>query len=481
MTRRPHAALQIVLLLTGTASLAACGTTAKPVRPIADFVPQQWPAGAAYPAASGTDMVGMTWQALATDAKMRHVIGEALIHNQDLAAAVANVASARAQYRTQRSYQFPTLAATGSASDQGNVLDGNSNTTGSGSSYAAQAGVSSFELDLFGRLHNLSRAAFAQYLATDSGARSTRLSIVAETARAYVALAADRDRLTVAEEQVTSSRRTVTLNQDLHDQGLVSGSDVADSQTVLAQAQSDVASYTTQVAQDRNALELLTGHRLDDTTLPTSLKEIDDGLAVPAAGLSSAVLLSRPDVVEAERQLEATGYNVAAARAAFFPKISLTGALGLASTALSALFSGASSIWSASANASLPILGGTNRGNLDYAIAQRDYYLATYRKAAQTAYREVSDALARRGTIGRQRDAQQLLVASSLRSYRIADARYREGVDSFLTTLVSQRTLYSARQTQLTTILADLNNRITLYQVIGADPSLAAPAAVTQR
>ena len=482
MNRRfPDVRLRAIPLLLGAASLAACSMAPTYVRSVSGFVAPQWPAGAAYPTTTDATAVGMTWRQLATDTKMRRVIGEALTHNQDLAAAVTNVASARAQYRTQRSYQLPTLAATASASrDQAIVGTSGANATTGVSTYTVEAGVSSFELDLFGRLKNLSQAAFEQYLSTASGARSTRLTVVAETATAYVTLAADRDLLTIAQEQASSSERTVTLNRDLHDQGLVSGADVADSETVLAQAQSDVASYTTQVAQDRNALELLVGHRLSDVDLPGSLSEIEDGLAVPAAGLSSTVLLSRPDVVEAEQQLKAAGYSVGAARAAFYPAISLTSALGLASTALSALFTGGASIWSASASASVPILGGTNRGNLDYAVAQQAYYLATYRKTAQTAYREVADALARRGTIGRQRNAQRLLVDSATRSYRIADARYREGVDSFLTTLVAQRTLYAARQTQVATVLADLGNRISLYQVIGADETLADGAVSAQ-
>lgn len=462
--------LRSLLLLAGAATLAGCDMAPHYVRSVADFVPPQWPAGAAYPpAADGA--AGMTWQTLVTDAKLRGVIAQALAHNQDLAAAVASVAAARAQYRVQRSYQLPTLAAGGGVSVERPIGSG-SGASASTTAWSADLGVTGFELDLFGRLKNLSREALAQYLATESGARATRLTVVSETATAYVTLAADRDLLAVAQDQVKSSERTVALNQDLHTQGLVSGADVAEAETVLAQARSDVAQYTTQVAQDRNALELLVGHPLDDAALPASLAEIDTGLAIPAAGLSSAVLLSRPDVVEAEQQLKAANYDIGAARAAFFPTISLTGLAGLASSALTSLFSGGATLWSSAATASVPVLGGTNRGNLAYSQAQRDYYLATYRKTAQTAYRDVADALARRGTIGRQRTAQADLVAASAKSYAVAEARYREGVDSFLTTLVAQRTLYTARQTQTATVLADLSNRVTLYAAIGSDPAL---------
>jgi len=462
--------LRTLALFAGVASLAACDMAPAYVRSVSDYMPPQWPAGAAYPPAD-TAAAGMSWQALATDARLRSVIAEALAHNQDLAAAVASVASARAQYRVQRSYQLPTFAAGGGASVQ-RAIGGGNGATAASTVWSADIGVSGFELDLFGRLKSLSRAALEQYLATESGARATRLTVVAETATAYVTLAADRDLLKVAQDQVASSARTVALNRDLHVNGLVSGADVADADTVLAQARSDVEQYTTQVAQDQNALELLVGHPLAATALPASLAQLDPGLSVPSAGLSSAVLLARPDVVEAEHQLKAAHYDIGAARAAFFPTISLTGALGLASTALTGLFSGGASLWSASSSVSVPVLGGTNRGNLAYAQAQRDYDLATYRKIAQTAYRDVADALARRGTMSRQRIAQADLVAASTRSQTIAEARYREGVDSFLTTLVAQRTSYAARQTQTATILADLSNRIALYAAIGADPGL---------
>jgi len=461
--------LRIAMLLLGASALAACDLAPHEVRTAADAVPQSWPAGAAYaPAAAGK--AGMPWRSLVTDAKLRVVIERALAANQDLAAAVANVASARAQYRVQRSYRLPTVSADAGASIARAVTGGGTATAESSDLFSASVGVSNFELDLFGRQKNLSRAAFETYLSTESGARSTRFAVVAETATAYVTLAADQDLLRVSQEQVRSSARTVSLNAELHDAGLVSGADLADARTLLAQAQADVADRTTQVAQDRNALDLLVGARVDDALLPASLTALDAGIAAVPAGLSSAVLLDRPDVVEAEHQLRSANANVGAARAAFFPQISLTSVLGLASTALTGLFSG--STWTTTPSVSVPILGGTNRGNLDYARAQVDYYLATYRKAAQTAYREVADGLARRGTIARQRQAQADLVAAAQASYAIGEARYREGSDSFLTALVAQRTLYSAQQTAISAALTDLANRVTLYQAIGSDDTL---------
>jgi multidrug efflux system outer membrane protein len=466
--------LPAIALLFGATALSGCDMAPHYVRAVADSVPQRWPSGAAYaPAAAGK--AGMPWRTLVTDAKLRTVIERALANNQDLAAAVANVASARAQYRVQRAAQLPTLSADAGASISRTLSGGTvATTTGStaGSVFSGDVGVSGFEIDLFGRLKNLSRAAFEQYLATQSGARTTRFTVVAETATAYLTLASDRDLLAVAQEQVKSSQTTVRLNAQLHDVGLVSGSDIADAQTLLAQAESDVEGYTTEVAQDRNALELLVGAPVEDALLPGSLDDLDTGIGTVPAGLSSAVLLDRPDVVEAEHQLKAANADVGAARAAFFPTITLTSVVGLATTALTGLFSRAATTWSATPSVSVPILGGANRGNLDYARAQVDYYLATYRKAAQTAYRDVADGLARRGTIDRQRAAQAALVAAAQKSYAIDEARYREGTDSFLTALVAQRTLYAARQTAIGVELDDLTNRVTLYQAVGSDDSL---------
>ena len=464
-------AFRTLVLLAGAASLTACNMAPTYVRSVADYVPPEWPQGAAYaPGQEGA--AGMPWRTLVGDEKLRQVIEQALSRNQDLAAAVANVEMARAQYRSQRSREAPTLTAGAGASVQRTLGGPQTAGTGDTTQFSGTVGISGFEIDLFGRLKNLSRQAFEQYLASESGARSTRFAIVAETATAYATLAADQDLLDVAQRQVKSGEETVRLTRKLHDAGLVSGSDVANAQTILAQAKADVESYTTRVAQDRNALELLAGGRIDDALLPAGLAALDTGGANVPAGLSSTVLLDRPDVVEAEHQLKGANANIGAARAAFFPTISLTSVIGVASNALTSLFSGPTSTWSANPSVSLPVFGGANRGNLDYAKAQSDYALATYRKAAQTAYKEVSDGLARRGTIVRQREAQADLVAAANKSWTVADARYRQGIDSFLTALVAQRTLYAAQQSEIGLTLTDIANRIALYQSIGSDDSL---------
>jgi len=457
----------IPLLWLSAATLSSCSLAPTYVRTTTLFVAPQWPTGAAYPESSG-DEAGMTWHALIADDRLRQVIDQALAHNQDLAAAVANVASVRAQYRAQRSAQLPSLT-TGLSASQVETKSGDSQSTQKEAS--ASIGVSAFELDLFGRQRNLSKAAFEQYLSSQSGERSSRLTIISETATAYVTLAANMERLDTARAQVVSAQRTLTLTQDLHDRGLISGSDVANAETTLAQARADTESYTTTVAQNRNALELLTGGPIADALLPTSLDDLDRAINRAPAGLSSSVLLNRPDVVEAEHALKATYANIGAARAAYFPKLSLTSTLGSTSDALSNLFSGDNRTWTTDISANMPIIGGSTGANVAYAKAQRDYYLALYRKTAQNAYSDVADGLARQGTITRQRAAQADALTAATRSYSIADARYREGIDSFLTALVSQRTLYSAQQASIALLQTDISNRIAVYQALGADNS----------
>ena len=457
MIRRSYLGLSLAALATG------CNLAPHYVRPAAP-VPQQFPQGAAY-APAVDQPAGLPWRTLITDAKLRTVIEQALANNRDLRAAVANIASARATYHVARSAQLPTIGADAGATIQRGITSSRNSLN----SYSADVGISSFEIDLFGRLKNLTKADFEQYLATVAGTRSTRITLIGETATAYVTLASDKDLLRVSQQTLASGNRSLELTTALNRSGLASQVDVQEAVTIVAQAQSDIQSYTTIVAQDRNALELLVGAPVADALLPASLAELQNGIAIVPAGLSSTILLQRPDVLQAEHQLIAANANIGAARAAFFPTITLTSAVGLASTALSSLFTGGALNWSAAPSASVPIFGGATKGNLEYAKAQRDYYVAEYEKAVQSAFRNVADALARRGTIDRQIAAQDRLVTASARSYQLSDAQYRAGTDTFLDALTAQRTLYAAQQTQVETGLADLSNRVTLYQAIASD------------
>ena len=450
-----------LLLLTSALTLAGCNMAPTYVRPAAP-VPAALPTGEAYAPAQAGAAAGLPWTQLVGDAKLQTVIARALANNRNLRATLANVQAARAQYRIQRASQLPTVTGDASAAFV-RQNDARQN------SYSADIGFGAFEIDLFGRLRNLSESALQSYLATQEGARAARIALIAETASAYATLAADQELLAVSRQTLASAQRTLDLVSSLNGAGLTGKLDVYQAQTTVEQAASDVAANVTQVAQDRNAIDLLAGAPVEVALLPASLDSLIAGIAKVPAGLTSDILLQRPDVLQAEHQLMAANADIGAARAAMFPRISLTSAIGVASSALSSLFTGDAFAWSAAPSASLPIFGGPVRGNIDFSKAQRDMMLAQYEGAIQTAFREVADALARDGTIDAQQAAQRRLVIASQRAYALSEDRYRAGIDTFLTTLTSQRTLYAARQSAIATDLALVSNRILLYRVIGAD------------
>ena len=469
--------------LFGLIALAGCSLEPKFVRPTPP-VPQGWPAGDAYLRQTEATLPAITYRDIFRDERLRGVIARALANNQDVAIAVANIVSARALYRVQRAELLPSLDGNG----QVRVSDNGTNTTtgtttgtnGTGSTisggsggtqtiYSANLGAA-FELDLFGRIRNLSKAALQEYLATEAAARAAKLTLIGDVASAWLTLATDRSLLAIAADTEVSAQRSVDLTRARLTGGIAPRSDVRQAETVLAQARSDRADLTTIVAQDRNALDLLVGAPVSDADLPASIESVDGSLAELPAGLDSRILLRRPDVVQAEYVLRAANARIGAARAAFFPTISLTAAAGFASTALSSLFTGGAFSWSATPAASVPIFdGGANRGNLAYAVGQRDRAVALYRQSIQTAFREVADALARRGTVDRQFAAQRLLEEAARDNFQLADARYREGIDTFLTSLDAQRTLYTARRSLTSTRLVRADNLVELYRSLGGD------------
>jgi multidrug efflux system outer membrane protein len=389
---------------------------------------------------------------------------------------MANVTIARSQYRVQRAQLLPRIEANVGATEshgRSTVAQSNGAVASTGQttrSYDADIGFSAFEIDLFGRLRSLSHAAQQQYLASEAGVHAARLTLVAEVADAYLTFATDRSLLAVANDTVVSAQKSVDLTRARLSGGIAPRTDLRQAETVLNQAQSDVANLTTIVAQDRNALELLVGAQVADADLPASIESVDGLLAEVPAGLDSRVLLRRPDVVQAEYRLRAANAQIGAARANFFPTISLTALAGAASPALGALFNGGNSNWTVSAAASQTIFaGGANVANLALAKGQRDLTVAQYQQAIQTAFREVADGLARRGTINDQMTAQNSLVAAATDEYQLEDARYREGIDPFLLSLEAQRTLYAARRTLAATRLIKADNLVTLYRTLGGD------------
>ncbi len=489
IARRPIA-LATALLMAG------CNMAPHYVRP-AMPVPQSLPQGASYaPDTASSEPADVAWRAFFVDDRLRRLIALALANNRDLRIAVANVAEARAQYRVQHADLFPTIGLNGSATYErtppglgglaggtGTATDSAGSTTGGGTGtgagavstgrsrydiYQASVGVSAWEVDLFGRLRNLTEAAQEQYFATQANRDAAQTALVAELVTAWLTMAADQDRLRIAQDTAKAFGETLAITRGRSDQGVTSDLEVRQAQTSYEQARSDIASGTTAVAQDRNMIDLLAGTPVAGDLLPTALGKSEDTFAALPSGLSSTVLLRRPDIAAAEHQLRAANANIGAARAAFFPNISLTAAFGSLSLGLSSLFGNGSSYWSVAPSVSLPIFDfGRNKGNLRYAEASRDAMVATYEKAVQTGFREVADALARRGTISDQLAAQKSLVDAAHAAYTIAQGRYTEGVDPFLTTLDSQRAYYSAQQSLIATRLVRQTNTVELYRALG--------------
>lgn len=350
-------------------------------------------------------------------------------------------------------------------------------TTGltSSSLFQANLGVTAFEVDLFGRVRSLSRAALNEYFATEAAARTTRLALVGDIATAWLTYAADRTLLDIARRTAASAGRSVRLTRARLEGGVAPRTDLRQAETVLATAEADLARQTTAVAQDANFLQRLVGAPFDPSLLPNDLREVTGTLAELPAGLDSTVLLRRPDIVEAEYRLRAANARIGAARAALFPRISLTGLVGLASTALGSLFTSDAFSASVSPNVSYAIFdGGARRAAVAQTEAQRQLALDDYERTIQTGFREVADALARRGTVVAEERAVRRQVDAATDTYRLAEARYRGGIDTFLQTLDSQRQLYASEQRLANIQLERANNLVTLYRSLGGDAALAA-------
>jgi multidrug efflux system outer membrane protein len=451
------------------AALALAGCTSMDphyVRPDS-AIPASWPVGDPYLRQSEAALPAITYRDIFRDPRLQALIGQALVNNRDLMIATANIAAARAQYHVQRAQSLPQIGGSAGVTVGSATAAGAS---GTAASYSAGVGVSAFEIDLFGRLASLTRAQLNRYLATEAGARATRLALVAGIADGWLAYATDASLLQIAQDTAANAERSVQLTRARLEGGIAPRTDLSQAEQILETARSDLADQRTLLAQDVNLLQLLAGAPIDAQQLPRSIDDAAATIAELPAGLDSQVLLRRPDIVQAEYQLRAANAEIGAARAALFPRLTLTGLLGFASNALISLFSGGAFSWSASAGASYPIFsGGAGRANVRLTEAQRDAAVATYQLAIQTAFRQVSDALARRGTIGDMLSARQANMAAAADAYRLENARYREGIDPFLTVLVSQRSYYSAQQNLVLGKLTAASNLVALYQTVGGD------------
>jgi len=455
------------LFLSGCVSLAP--TYVRPPSP----APEAWPKGEAYAPTEAGRAEDLPWRAFFTDPKLKSVIELALNNNRDLRVAILNIEAARAQFREQRSALLPTVSAGASAtSEEFPVGLSEFGEKRDVRLYSADIGVSAFELDLWGRVRSLTRQAQEQVLATQEARRASQISLISEVAADYLTLAADRQRLATAEETLKADQETLRITEARFNRGVASELDVRQAETVVDQARSDVLTYTTQAAQDLNLLNLVIGASMPDTLSPPGLGAALPTLQDVPAGLSSDILLRRPDVLEAEHQLRGYNANIGAARAAFFPTITLTGSSGSESLYLGQLFAPGSGTWVFNPAISLPIFaGGKNVAALKLSKTQRDVALAQYELAIQTAFREAADALAERGTTERQIQAQEQLVQSASQALRLSQARYQKGVDTYLTLLDAQRTLYAAQQTLITARANRATNLVTLYRVLGGGVS----------
>lgn len=434
-------------------------------------IPASWPQGDAYLRQTEATLPAVTYRDIFQDAQLQRLIEQALTNNRDLMVAAANIAAAREQVRIQRAQQLPQIDATARASaDSGG--DGENVST----RYDVGVGINGFEIDLFGRLRSLTDAQRNRYFATEAAARATRLALVADIATAWLTYAADASLLRIADDTVASAEKSVRLTRARLEGGIAPRTDLRQAEQILETARADAADQKTALAQDVNLLRLLVGAEIDATLLPASIDQAAPTVRELPAGLDSLVLLRRPDVVEAEYQLRAANAQIGAARAALFPRITLTGLLGLTSTSLAALFSGGAFQWSPGSDVTYTIFqGGAGRASVRLTEAQRDAAVATYQRTIQQAFREVADALARRGTMGEQLRARQSQREAAADTYLLTEARYRNGIESFLGSLDAQRSYYSAQRILVLSRLETATNLVDLYRSLGGDSLLGTP------
>ncbi len=439
----------MILVFLSSLCLGGCSLAPKYTRPGAP-VPNEWPSGPAYEGgAQGAQAVSaadLKWREFFTDSRLQMVIQTALANNRDLRLAALNVQRAQALYGVQRAALLPAVNASGGWIRQ--RIPADLSTTGQSAtidSYSVNLGVTAWEIDFFGRITSLKDAALEQYLATDQARLSAQILLISNTAVTWHTLAADRENLKLARSTLEAQEASYKLIRKRYDLGMANELDLRRAQSQVDSARGDVARYTQLTALDENALNFLAGSPVRPELQPPDMA----GISVPremSAGLSSEVLLRRPDVLAAEHQLKASNANIGAARAAFFPRISLTTAIGTASAELSGLFTGGSSAWNFAPVLVLPIFDARVWSAYDVTKADREISVAQYEKAIQVAFRDVANALAVKGTVSQQIAAQESLVGALAEAYRLAELRYNRGIDSYLSVLDAQRSLYGAQQ-----------------------------------
>jgi outer membrane protein, multidrug efflux system len=459
----------ILLIIPMSIVLCGCPKPTQHVRPNLP-VPAAWPENTANQAVTpdAPQAVDMKWQEFFTDRRLRSVIELALANNRDLRVAALNIEKLRALYRIQSAELYPTIRA--SASVEAYRIPENLSGKGHPQTvtiYTVGLGTASWELDFFGRIRSLKSGVLEQYLATEQARSAAQISLVSAVAYSYLALAADRENLKLARSTLETQQNVYDLITKTRDIGIGNDLDVNQAQSQVDAAQVDIAKYTGQLALDENAINQVVGAPVAADLLSANLDEAAQVQDI-SAGLPSDVLLRRPDILAAEHQLKAANANINAARAAFFPRIVLTAAGGITSGDLGNLFKPAAGTWQFIPQISVPIFdSGARQANYEVAQLDRDIAIADYEKSIQTAFREVSNALSLRTSLMSQQDGLQSLVKTLEKTYQLSEARYKGGIDSYLSVLVAQRTLYNAQQQLLFIRLARLSNLVNLYKVLG--------------
>ena len=451
--------LSLAVLLTGCSLIP---DYQRPASPSA----AQYPQGAVYPTPTPAAAHTEDWRTLFNDPALQQLIESALVNNRDLRVAALNVEAFQAQYRIQRADLLPAVSANASGSRQRMPPSVTRSKALINSTYAVNLGVSAYELDFFGRVRSLSEQALQTWLATEQARRSAELSLVANVANAYLTWRADQELLELTRQTLAADEQSLRLTTRNRDAGKSSALEQAQAQTSVDSSRANLARYKRQVAQDLNSLTLLIGAPVPEQ-LPAQPLASDLVQQLPA-GLPSDLLQRRPDILQAEYKLKAANANIGAARAAFFPSVSLTANAGTSSRDLSGLFSAGSGAWTFQPQINLPIFNaGSLRASLDYSKLQKDVAVAEYEKSIQTAFQEVADGLAARSTYQQQLQAQRDLVQATQDYYNLAQHRYQNGVDSSLVFLDAQRSLFSSQQGLITDRLAQLVAEVNLYTALG--------------
>lgn len=454
--------LCLAMALTGCVNLA-------PTHTVPDMpVEQSWPAGESYAPQQSSEQALPVWEDFFRDDRLKRTIALGLANNRDLRVMALNVQKARAAYGVKRSELFPHVA--GMASNAAEHKAGTFTPTGKGATghmYSAQLAMVGYELDFFGRIRNQNKSALERYLATNDAKQVAQNALIAEIAMTWMRLGADQDQLALQRSLLKSQEESFALMQKRYDLGALSELDFEQARTTVTAARAEIAAYVRRVAQDRNALSLLCGTSLDDALLPSTINvgaTMDD---IPV-GLPAQVLLNRPDIIAAERTMKGAEADIGVARAAFFPSVVLTGAVGSGALHLSDVLDPHTGMWSFVPKITLPIFtGGANKARLEVAKTEREIAVAQYEKAIQTAFREVSDALALDGSIGQELQARRNFAQAADNTYRLSQASYDAGAISYSDLLVAQRAMVSAKQLLIATELSKAAGEVTLYKVLG--------------